>query len=303
MSVPTRSAPAATQVLLVAGEASGDLHGAELVDRAAPRRSDASRSWGVGGDAPARRPACTSSSTPPRWPPWASSRPSARSAAWWRPTGSSSAFMIEERPALVVLIDYPEFNLLPRQACQGARHPGLLLHRAAGVGLAARPRPQDRAARRPARRRLSRSSRRSTTTAVSWRSSSAIRCSTWCGRRARARRRWRATTSIPTRRVLALLPGSRKKEVRLPAAARRSPRRSSCSASGWQPMIALAHTLTRADLAEALGGTAPPVPDGRGRHLQRRARRRRRARRLGDGDPGDRLARHGRWSSCTACRR
>ena len=152
-------------------------------------------------------------------------------------------FMIEQRPALLVLIDYPEFNLLPRQARQGARHPGFLLTSAPQVWAWRRGRMRKIAQpRRPPRRRLPVRAAALQQRTASWRSSSAIRCSTWCMRRARAPRPWRATISIRARPLLALLPGSRKKEIRylLPPG---SPRRNALAAEGWQVVIALAHTL------------------------------------------------------------
>jgi lipid-A-disaccharide synthase len=63
----------------------------------------------------------------------------------------------------------------------------------------------------------------------------------------------------PTRPVLALLPGSRKKEIRhllapgLDAAQR-------LAEDGWQIILAVAHTLTRDDLAAVLDGKLPALP-------------------------------------------
>src|SRR5215470_18039876 len=103
-------APAAPRkVLLVAGEASGDLHGAALVE--ALQRADAAiQVWGIGGERLRAAGMHTLIDTA-----------SVATMGFVETFGTLGRlvsayrqlkrFMVEERPALLVLIDYPEFNL------------------------------------------------------------------------------------------------------------------------------------------------------------------------------------------------
>src|SRR5574342_121918 len=113
MSAPTQAvaaAPAAPRkVLLVAGEASGDLHGAGLVT--ALRRSDpAIEVWGVGGERlrQAGMHILVDTAAVATMGFVETFGTLGRLLSTYR---QLKRFMIEERPALLVLIDYPEFNL------------------------------------------------------------------------------------------------------------------------------------------------------------------------------------------------
>ena len=141
------------RVLLVAGEASGDLHGAALVARAAPPRAATSR-WPASAARSCAPPACSM----------------LVDTEHVATMGFVETFGTLGR----LLRTYRRLVPLPRRATaaagrahrlsgvqpaagppgQAARHSGLLLHRPAGLGLAPRPGPHDRRARRQARRRL-----------------------------------------------------------------------------------------------------------------------------------------------------
>jgi len=251
------NAPAATRkVLLVAGEASGDLHGAGLVT--ALRRADPTVDvWGVGGDRlrQAGMHILVDTAAVATMGIVETFGTLGRLVATYR---QLKRFMIAERPALLVLIDYPEFNLfLAKRA------------KALGIPVFYYIGPQVWAWRRGRVRKIA---RRVDRLGVVFPFEPRLynnghQLAEFVGhplldmvRATRSRAETMAYYHLdPTRRVLAVLPGSRKKEIRLllppaVAAARQLER------SGWQPVIALAHTLTRADIAEALGGTPPPVP-------------------------------------------
>ncbi len=221
----------------------------------------------------------------------------------WATYRRLTRFLIEERPRLLVLIDFPEFNLFLAKRAKRLGVPVLYY-----IG------PQVWAWRRGRVRKIARrvdrlglvfpfepelydvpaaDGRRSP-------SSSATRCSTRGARDAVAGRDARPLRPRPQRPVLALLPGSRHKEIRLLLPP--SWRRRRC----WRRGVAAdpgagADTLTRDDLREAAGGTLPACRRRR-RHLRHlhaadaalvaSVRRRWRPRCSG-----------GRWSSCTACRR
>src|SRR5207245_3024900 len=98
------------KVLLVAGEASGDLHGAELV--AALRRSDPRiEVYGVGGERlrAAGMHILVDTAAVATMGLVETFGTLGRLLSTYR---QLKRFMVEERPALLVLIDYPEFNLL-----------------------------------------------------------------------------------------------------------------------------------------------------------------------------------------------
>lgn len=251
------SAPAATRkVLLVAGEASGDLHGAGLVT--ALRRADPTIDvWGVGGDRlrQAGMHILVDTAEVATMGFVETFGTLGRLVATYR---QLKRFMIEERPALLVLIDYPEFNLfLAKRA------------KALGIPVFYYIGPQVWAWRRGRVRKIA---RRVDRLGVVFPFEPSLynnghQLAEFVGhplldmvRATRSRAETLAHHHLdPARRVLALLPGSRKKEVRLllrPAVAAAQ----HLQRDGWQPVIALAHTLTRADLAEALNGSAPPMP-------------------------------------------
>jgi len=251
------SAPATTRkVLLVAGEASGDLHGAGFVT--ALRRADPTIDvWGVGGDRlrTAGMHILVDTAAVATMGFVETFGTLGRLVATYR---QLKRFMLDERPALLVLIDYPEFNLfLAKRA------------KALGIPVFYYIGPQVWAWRRGRVRKIA---RRVDRLGVVFPFEPSLyndghQLAEFVGhplldmvRATRSREETLAHHRLdPARRVLALLPGSRKKEIRwllrpAVAAAQQLER------SGWQPVIALAHTLTRADIAEAMGGSAPPVP-------------------------------------------
>ncbi len=260
MSAPTQAVaaePAATRkVLLVAGEASGDLHGAGLVT--ALRRSDpAIEVWGVGGERlrKAGMHILVDTAAVATMGFVETFGTLGRLLSTYR---QLKRFMREERPALLVLIDYPEFNLfLAKRA------------KALGIPVFYYIGPQVWAWRRGRVRKIA---RRVDRLGVVFPFEPALynngqQLAEFVGhplldlvRPTRARAETLARYQLdPQRRLLAVLPGSRKKEVRLLlppalAAAQQLQRR------GWQAVIALAHTLTRADLAQAAGGSVPSIP-------------------------------------------
>jgi lipid-A-disaccharide synthase len=246
----------ARKVLLVAGEASGDMHGAELV--AALRRADPRiEVWGVGGQRlrQAGMHILVDTAAVATMGLVETFGTLGRLLGAYR---RLKRFMLDERPALVVLIDYPEFNML-------------LAKRAKRLGLPVfyYIAPQVWAWRRG---RVHKLARRVDRLGVVFPFEAPLynngrQLAEFVGhplldlvRPTRTREETRARYHLDAARpLLALLPGSRKKEIRhlLPpgiAAAQQ------LMAEGWQVAIALAHTLTRDDLAAALGGALPPLP-------------------------------------------
>jgi lipid-A-disaccharide synthase len=254
-AVAHRSA-ASRKVLLVAGEASGDLHGAALVN--ALRRADPSvEVWGVGGDRlrAAGMHVLVDTATVATMGFVETFGTLGRLLSTYR---QLKRFMIDERPALLALIDYPEFNLfLAKRA------------KALGIPVFYYIGPQVWAWRRWRVRKIARRVDRLGVVFPFEPSlyNNGTQLAEFVGhplldvvQPSRPRDETLARYGLdPTRRVLAVLPGSRKKEIRLmlPPAVAAAQR---LAGNGWQPVIALAHTLTRADLAEALGGSAPPLP-------------------------------------------
>ena len=259
MSTPTQAVahrPARTRkVLLVAGEASGDVHGAGLV--AALRGADPTiEVWCVGGERlrQAGMNILVDTAAVATMGFVETLGTLGRLLSTYR---QLKRFMIDERPALLVLVDYPEFNLfLAKRA------------KALGIPVFYYIGPQVWAWRRGRVRKIA---RRVDRMGVVFPFEPTLynnghHLAEFVGHplldlvhptRTRAETLARHQLD-PTRRLLAVLPGSRKKEVRLllpPAitAAQQLER------DGWQAVIALAHTLSRADLVEALGGSAPPV--------------------------------------------
>lgn len=251
-------------VLLVAGEASGDLHGALLVE--ALRRLDPGIVVsGVGGTRlrAARMNILVDTA-------------SVATMGFVEVLGSAGRFLrmyrllvrflVERRPALVILIDYPEFNLLIAKRA-----------RALGIPVFYYIGPQVWAWRRGRVRKIA---ERVDRMAVVFpfeselygdgpNSADGVRrpLAEFVGhplldlvRTTRSREETRALYGLDAQRpLLAILPGSRRKEVRhllRPSveAARR------LRADGWQAVVALANTLTRADLADGLDGGALEFP-------------------------------------------
>ena len=244
------------KVLLVAGEASGDVHGAELVS-ALLRLDPSVEVFGVGGDKlrQAGMHVLVDTATVATMGLVETLGMAGRIIRVYR---QLKRFLIEERPALVVLIDYAEFNMFFAKRAKDLGIPvlyyiapqvwawrgGRVKKIAARVDRVAAifpfeadlynvDRPLAEFIGHPLVDVVHPTLRREEVLAS-------------CG-------------LDPSRKVLALLPGSRKKEVRLllrPAIAAAQ----TLAAEGWQPVIALAHTLSKQDLVEAFGGPLPPIP-------------------------------------------
>jgi lipid-A-disaccharide synthase len=244
------------KVLLVAGEASGDMHGAELV--AALRRSDPRLEvWGVGGVRlrQAGMHILVDTAAVATMGFVETFGTLGRLLGAYR---RLKRFMIEERPALLVLIDYPEFNML-------------LAKRAKTLGIPVfyYIAPQVWAWRRGRVRKLA---RRVDRIGVVFPFEAPLynngrQLAEFVGhplldmvRTTRTRDETLARYHLdPTRPLLALLPGSRKQEIRHLLAPGITAAQQLIG-EGWQVVIALAHTLTRDDLAAALGGPLPALP-------------------------------------------
>jgi len=265
MSAAADRAPAVPphrKVLLVAGEASGDLHGAGLV--AALWRIDPHvEVWGVGGerlrDAGMHILVDTAAVATMGFVETFGTL--GRLLSLYR---LLKRFMVEERPALLVLIDYPEFNIfLAKRA------------KALGIPVFYYIGPQVWAWRRGRVRKIA---RRVDRLGVVFpfepalynnghRDATQPPLAEFLGHPSldlvhptRSRDETRARYGFdPARPLLAVLPGSRKKEIRalLPPAVEAAHK---LAADGWQVAVALAHTLTRDDLADAFGGNLPAVP-------------------------------------------
>lgn len=247
------------RVLLVAGEASGDLHGAALVE-ALRRRRPAVDVAGVGG--PRLRTAGMRVLVDTEH---------VATMGFVETFGTLGRllrtyrrlvrFLDVERPQLVVLIDYPEFNL--RLARQAKRR---------GIPVFYFIAPQVWAWRRGRVRTIAErvdklgvvfpfeaelyNNGRPLAEFIGHPLLDVVRPT--CPA-AEIRRRYGLD---PERPVLALLPGSRKKEVRYLF-------RPMCEAAtrlaqeGWQPIVALAESLGAAELEDAWGGPVPvPIAHG-----------------------------------------
>jgi lipid-A-disaccharide synthase len=257
MKPPVEPAPPVRRkVLLVAGEASGDLHGAALVT--ALLRSDPNLEvWGIGGDRlrAAGMHILVDTAAVATMGFVETFGTLGRLVAAYR---QLKRFLVEQRPCLLVLVDYPEFNLLLAKRAK-----------ALGVPVFYYIAPQVWAWRRG---RVHKIARRVDRLGVVFPFEPELynqreELAQFVGhplldivRPTRGRAETLARYGLdPSRPVLALLPGSREKEIRhllrpsLAAAQR-------LGADGWQCVVALAHTLRREDLARALGGELPLCP-------------------------------------------
>lgn len=256
MSVP------APRILLIAGEASGDVHGAALVHELRRRRPDAEVS-GIGGDYLRREGMhiLVDTATVATMGLTEILGSAGRLIGAYR---KMKRFLREQRPDLLVLIDYPEFNMmLAKQA------------KKLGVPVFYYISPQVWAWRRGRIRKIAArvdrlgvvfpfeaelynevdgaSAAKPLAVFVGHPLVEVVRPS----RDAAATRRRHGLD--PDRPLLAILPGSRKKEIHLllePALAAAEALRT----EGWQAVIALAHTLSEDDLAAALDGRKPGIP-------------------------------------------
>ena len=250
------AAAARRKVLLVAGEASGDLHGAMLVT-ALQRRDPSLEVWGVGGDRlrDAGMHILVDTAAVATMGFVETFGTLGRLLSTYR---QLKRFMIEERPALLVLIDYPEFNLfLAKRA------------RTLGIPVFYFIAPQVWAWRRGRVRKIA---RRVNRLGVVFPFEPTLfnnghDLARFVGHPlldvvhpTRTREETLARYGLdPARPVLALLPGSRRKEILhlLPPAIEAARRLTD---EGWQVVVPLAHTLTRGELTEALGRQWPAIP-------------------------------------------
>jgi lipid-A-disaccharide synthase len=250
-----RPVTARRKVLLVAGEASGDLHGAALLT-ALLRNDPSLEVSGIGGERlrAAGMHILVDTAAVATMGIVETFGTLGRLVSAYR---RLVRFMTEERPCLLILIDYPEFNLfLAKRA------------KALGIPVFYYIGPQVWAWRRGRVRTIA---RRVDRLGVVFPFepelyNTAQPLAEFVGhplldvvQPTRARAETLARYGLdPGRPVLALLPGSRQKEVRhllapsLTAAQR-------LMGEGWQTIIALAHTLRRDDLVTVLGAE-PSVP-------------------------------------------
>jgi len=247
---------ATRKVLLVAGEASGDMHGAELVTALRHAAPDI-EVWGVGGERLRQTGMhiLVDTATVATMGFVETFGTLGRLLAAFR---LLRRFLVEQRPALLVLIDYPEFNMLLAKRAK-----------ALGIPVFYYIAPQVWAWRRGRVRKIA---RRVDRLGVVFPFEPPLynnghQLAHFVGHplldlvhptrgRTETFEKYQLDAQRP---LLAILPGSRKKEIRhlLPpalAAAEQLVR------DGWQAMIALAHTLARADVAAALGGRLPDLP-------------------------------------------
>ena len=248
--------PSRPRVLLVAGEASGDLHGADLV-RALRARVPGVEVRGIGGarlrDAGMETLVDTTSVSTMGFLELGE-----RLGAVLRAYRTMRRLIRDQRPDLLVLIDFPEFNLALATVA-----------RRSGVPVLYYISPQVWAWRRGRVRKIA---RRVDRLAVVFPFEPAL----YAGTSARAEfvghplldrvrpTRSRAETIArhgldPAKRIVALLPGSRRKEMQfiLPAmadAAARLVTRGDC-----QCVLALADTLSQADIAASMQGRPLPA--------------------------------------------
>ena len=255
-ATPPAPSVARRKVLLVAGEASGDLHGAMLVT-ALQRRDPNLEIWGVGGERlrQAGMHILVDTAAVATMGFVETFGTLGRLLSTYR---RLKRFMIVERPALLVLIDYPEFNIfLAKRA------------RARGIPVFYFIGPQVWAWRRGRVRKIARRVNRLGVVFPFEPSlyNNGHDLARFVGHPlldvvhpTRTREETLARYQLdPARPVLALLPGSRQKEILhlLPPAIEAARRLTD---EGWQVVLPLAHTLTRRDLADALGGQWPAIP-------------------------------------------
>jgi len=243
-------------VLLVAGEASGDLHGAALVSALRERDPDI-EVWGVGGERlrNAGMHILVDTAAVATMGFVETFGTLGRLLSTYR---RLTRFLNDVRPRLVVLIDFPEFNLFFAKRAK-----------ALGIPVFYYIGPQVWAWRRGRVRKIV---RRVDRIGLVFPFEPALynserRVAEFVGHPlldmvhpTRTREETRTRYQLdPARPLLALLPGSRKKEVRhlLPPALAAA---AELERGGWQVVLALAHTLTREDVVAVCAGGVPPVP-------------------------------------------
>ncbi len=122
--------------MIVAGEASGDMHGAGLV-RAMHRIDPALRFSGMGGRE-LRAAGVEILVDAAGMAVVGAVEVLSHLGEILRARRSLIARLHSDRPDLLILIDYPDFNLLLAARAKTAGHPHPLLHQPAGLGLGAR---------------------------------------------------------------------------------------------------------------------------------------------------------------------
>ncbi|MEO6029740.1 MAG: lipid-A-disaccharide synthase [Candidatus Binatia bacterium] len=248
-------------VLLVAGEASGDMHGADLVAALRAQRPDV-RVRGIGG-AQLRSAGMDTLIDATTLSTMGLVEARDRLGTLLRAYRAMRRIIRDQKPDLVILIDFAEFNM----ALAGVA-------RRAGVPVLYYISPQIWAWRRGRVRKIARRVSRLAVVfpfEVPLYAGSGVRAD-FVGHplldRVRPTRDRAATFAAhgldPAKRLVALLPGSRSKEMQLllPAMAEAASRladRHDC-----QCAMALADTLSDADIAVSMRGAALPVPVVRG---------------------------------------
>lgn len=257
MSAPPARRARSRDVLLVAGEASGDMHGADLV-AALRRRVPDARVRGIGG---ARLRAAGMDTIVDAHTIATMGLVEARErlGALWRAYRLMRRILRDERPDLLILIDFAEFNMA--LAGVAKRH---------GVPVLYYISPQVWAWRRGRVRKIA---RRVSRLAVVFPFEAALYAGT--GIRAdfvghplldlvrvrRDRAGFCAAHGLdPAKRIVALLPGSRSKEMQLllPAMAEAAARL--VARGDTQCVLALADTLSQEDIGVSMRGAALPFP-------------------------------------------
>ncbi len=261
MSIPAATSRRRSDVLLIAGEASGDLHGADLVCALRARRPDV-HVRGIGG-AHLRAAGMDTLVDAHALSTMGLVEARERLGVLWRAYRGMRRIIREERPDLVILIDFAEFNM----ALAGVA-------KRAGVPVLYYISPQVWAWRRGRIRKIARRVSRLAVVfpfEVPLYAGSGVRAD-FVGHplldRVRVDRDRAAIFSAhgldPAKRLVALLPGSRSKEMQLllppmAEAAARLVARGDC-----QCVLALADTLSEADIAVSMRGAALPFPVIRG---------------------------------------
>lgn len=245
-------------VFIVAGEASGDLHGAALL-RALRERDPDLHATGIGGahltaaglevlfrsDAIAAMGLTETAGSLRRI---------------WHAYRAARRYLAEHRPHLVVLIDYPEFNL---RLARYAKSLGLRVFYYISPQVWAWRRGRIR----KIRQRVDRLAVVFPFEEELYNGDGGPPIARFVGhplldlvKPARSAEETRRRYGLaPGKPLLALLPGSRKKELRLllPPLLETA---QALARSGWQAALALAPTLAEADLRAALAGEQPAVP-------------------------------------------
>ncbi len=248
-------------VLLVAGEASGDLHGADLVAALRTRRPDV-RIRGIGGDH-LRAAGMDTLVDAHTLSTMGLVEARDRLGVLWRAYRRMRRIVREEKPDLVILIDFAEFNMALAGVAKRSAVPVLYYIS-----------PQVWAWRRGRVRKIARRVSRLAVVfpfEVPLYEGSGVRAD-FVGHplldRVRVGRDRAATFAAhgfdAAKRLVALLPGSRQKEMHLllPAMAEAAARLA--ARGDTQCVLALADTLSDADVAVSMRGAALPFPVVRG---------------------------------------